>query len=134
MMQVTVLLITPFLPDENCFKTWVLLRKHLMQLPPGPPYLLRSFPYFAVSSTIVYACQTLAKKYLSLDVPTWLTVSAVILARPGIFFFNQYYSRFADRRDAAANNAVLPPYARESAFSIVSKITESFTKGYPGAY
>ena len=104
-----------------------------MQLPPGPPYLLYSFPHFAVPSTIVYACLTLAKKYLNLAVPTWLTVSAVILARPAVFFFNQYYSRFADSRDAAANNAVLAPHVRESAFSVISKIRESVAKGYPGA-
>ena len=104
-----------------------------MQLPPGPPYILRSFPHFAVPSIIVYACLTLAKKNLSLAVPTWFTVSAVIFARPAIFFFNRYYSRFANSRDAAANNAVLAPYVRGSAFSIISKITESVTKGYPGA-
>ena len=113
--------------------TCVLLPNHSMQLPPGPSYLLRSFPHFAIPSTIVYACLTLAKKNLNLAVPTWLTVSAVILARPAIFFFNRYYSRFADSRDAAANNAVLAPYVRESAFSVISKISESVTKGYPGA-
>ena len=104
-----------------------------MQLPPGPSYLLRSFPYFAVPSAIVYACLTLAKTHLSLAVPTWLTVSGVILARPAIFFFNRYYSRFADSRDAAANNAIVAPHVRESAFSIISKISESVMKGYPGA-
>ena len=104
-----------------------------MKLPPGPPYLLRSFPYFAVPSTIVYACLTLAKEYLGVAVPTWLKVSAVIFARPGIFFFNRYYSRFADRRDAAANNAVLAPYVQRSAFAVIAKITESVTRGYPGA-
>ena len=104
-----------------------------MQLPPGPPYLLRSFPHFAVPSIIVYTCLTLAKKYLSVAVPTWLTVSAVILARPAIFFFNRYFKRFSDGRDAAANNAVLAPYVQGSVFSIISKITESVTKGYPGA-
>jgi hypothetical protein len=104
-----------------------------MQLPPGPSYLLRSFPHFAVPSTIAYACLTLAKTYLNLAVPTWLTVCAAILARPMIFFFNRYYSEFSDSRDAAANNAVLAPYVRESAFSIISKISESVANGYPGA-
>ena len=104
-----------------------------MQLPPGPLYLLRGFPYFAVPSTIVYTCITLAKKHLSLAVPTWLTAAAVILARPTISIFNQYYSRFADNRDAAANNAVLAPIIRESIFSVISKISTSFKKGYPGA-
>ena len=104
-----------------------------MQLPPGPSYLLRSFPHFAIPSAIVYASLTLAKKYLSLAVPAWLTVFAVILARPAIFFFNRYYSRFADSRDAAANNAVLAPYVREPTFSVMARIAKSVTKGYPGA-
>ena len=104
-----------------------------MQLPPGPSYLLRSFPHFAVPSTIVYACLTLSKNYLSFAVPTWLTVIAVILARPAVFIFNRYYSRFADRRNAAANNAVVAPHVRESPFSVVAKISESFENGYPGA-
>ena len=103
-----------------------------MQLPPGPPYLLRNLPYFAVPSTIVYACLTLAKKHLNLDVPTWLTVFTVLLARPVIFIFNRYYSRFADSRHAAANNAVVAPRVRESAFSIISKITNNLKEGYPG--
>jgi cytochrome P450 len=98
-----------------------------MQLPPGPSYLLRSFPYFAVPSTIVYACLSLAKEHI----PTWLTVFAAVFARPTIFIFNRYYSRIAESRDAAANNAVIPPHVRESPFSIISKIDQSFKKGYP---
>jgi hypothetical protein len=114
-------------------ETWFLVPNHSMQLAPGPSYVLRNFPYFAVPSTIVYACLTLAKRKLSIAVPTWLTVSAVILARPVLFFFNRYYSRYVDNRDAAANNAVIVPHVRESPFSIISRIYESFTKGYPGA-
>jgi hypothetical protein len=104
-----------------------------MQLAPGPSYFLRNFPYFVVPSTIVYACLALAKRNLSFAVPTWLTVSAVILARPAIFIFSRYYSRYADNRDAAANNAVIVPHVRESPFYVISKISESVTKGYPGA-
>ena len=105
-----------------------------MQLPPGPLYLLRKFPYFAVPSIIVYACLTLAKRHLSLDIPTWLTVFTVLLARPAIFIFKRYYSRFADSRHAAANNAVVAPRVRESAFSIISKIAETVRRGYPGTF
>ena len=104
-----------------------------MQLPPGPSYILRGLPYFAIPSTIVYACLTLAKEHLDLAVPTWLKVFAVILARPAIFIFNRHYSRFVDRRDAAANNAIVAPYVQQSALSIISKISESFKRGYPGA-
>lgn len=104
-----------------------------MQLPPGPLHILRGFPYFAVPSTIVYTCLTLAKKHLSLAVPTWLMVSGVILARPALIIFSLYYSSFADSRDATANNAVLAPSVQESVFSVISKISKSFMKGYPGA-
>ena len=110
-----------------------LLTHHSMQLAPGPSYVLRSFPYFVVPSAIVYATLTLSKERLSLAIPAWLTVVAAVFARPTIFIFNQYYSRFVDSRNAAANNAVLPPHIRQSPFSIISQINESFQKGYPGA-
>ena len=105
-----------------------------MQFPPGPLYLLRNFPYFAIPSIIVYTCLTLSKKHLNIDIPTWLTVFTVLLARPAIFIFNRYYSRFADSRHAAANNAVLAPRVRESAFSIISKIVNNVKEGYPGIF
>ena len=114
--------------------TWVLLSSSTeMQLPPGPLYVLRSLPYFAIPSTIVYACLTLAKEHLTLAIPTWLTVFIAVLARPAIFIFNRHYSRFADRRDAAANNAIVAPHVRESALAVISKISKSFMTGYPGA-
>ena len=105
-----------------------------MQVPPGPLYLLLNFPYFAVPSTIVYAFITLVKRHLSLDIPTWLTVFTLLLARPAIFIFNRYYSGFADSRNAAANNAVVAPRVQESAFSIISKLINNFKEGYPGTF
>ncbi|KAF8810019.1 cytochrome P450 [Phlegmacium glaucopus] len=102
-----------------------------MQLVPGPLYLLRTFPHFAVPLTIVYVGLTLAKEHLSLQVPSWLAVFIAILARPAIFIFNRYYSRLADSRNAAANNAIVAPHIRESAFTIMSKISRSFKEGYP---
>ena len=103
-----------------------------MHFPPGPLYLLCNFPYFAIPSTIVYGCLILAEKHLNLDIPTWLAVFTVLLARPAIFVFNRYYSRFADSRHAAANNAVVAPRVQESAFSILSKIANNLKEGYPG--
>ncbi|KAF8814621.1 hypothetical protein BYT27DRAFT_7249899 [Phlegmacium glaucopus] len=97
-----------------------------MQLVPGPLYLLRTFPYFAVPSTIVYAGLTLAKEHLSLPVPSWLALFIALLARPTIFIFNKYYSRLAESRNAAANNAIVAPHVRESAFTIISKIAHSY--------
>jgi hypothetical protein len=105
-----------------------------MQLPPGPSYLLRSLPHFVLSSIIVYVCLTLAKNHLDLAVPTWLTVSAVIFARPALFIFTRYYSRFVDSRNAAANNAIIAPPVRDWVFSVMAKVSESFRNGYPGAF
>ena len=102
-----------------------------MQLAPGPLYLLRNLPYFAIPSAIVYACLTLAKEHLSPAIPTWLTVFIAVLARPAIFIFNRHYSRFADNRNAAANNAVVAPHVRGSALSLISKLSRA-RKGYPG--
>ena len=103
-----------------------------MQLAPGPLYLIRKFPYFVVPSTIVYTCLTLAKEHLSVQtIPTWFTVFISVLARPAIFILNRHYSRFADSRNAAANNAVVAPHVRESGLSLVSKLART-GKDYPG--
>ena len=104
-----------------------------MQLAPGPLYILRNLPYFAVPSTIVYACLTLAKEHLTsaATIPTWLTVFIAVFSRPAIFFFNRHYSRFADSRNAAANNAVIAPPVRGTGLSLILKLSR-YGKGYPG--
>ena len=104
-----------------------------MQLAPGPLYFLRNLPFFAVPSIILYACLTLAKEHLSFNIPTWLTIFIAFLARPAIFIFNRHYSRFADNRDAAANNAVVAPHVRGTALSLMSQLARAIAKkGYPG--
>jgi hypothetical protein len=102
-----------------------------MHFAPGPLYLIRNLPYFAVPSTIVYACLTLAKEHLNLAIPIWLTVFIAVLARPAIFIFNRHYSRFSDRRDAAAKNAVVVPHVRGTGLSLVSKLARA-GNSYPG--
>jgi hypothetical protein len=102
-----------------------------MQLPPGPSYLLRSFPYFAIPAIIAYACLTLANEYLSLPIPKWLRFFIPIFARPTVFILNRYYSRFADTRNAAAHNAIEPPRVRGAALSLIFKMSRS-RGGYPG--
>ncbi|KAF8164774.1 cytochrome P450 monooxygenase pc-2 [Crassisporium funariophilum] len=103
-----------------------------MELPPGPAYLLRTFPYFAIPSTVVYLCLRLLAQRVELAIPTWLMVTVAVLARPAIFFFNRYYSRFADKRAGAANNAILAPHVRKSAFAIIQEMASSNRTGYPG--
>ena len=105
-----------------------------MQLAPGPSYLLHTLPYFAVPSIIVYASLVLAKRHLGFAIPTWLTVFIAVLARPALFFFDRHYSRYADIRKAAANNAIVAPHVQESPFVIISKIFKSFNEGYPGTF
>ena len=103
-----------------------------MHIAPGSLYLLHTFPYFAIPSAIVYGCLTLAKEHLSLAIPTWLVVFIAVLSRPAIFIFDRQYSKFAERRNAAANNAVIAPHVRESVFSIMSRFKHGIEKGYPG--
>lgn len=103
-----------------------------MQLPPGLLYLLRNLPYFALPPAIVYACLTLAKEHLSLVIPTWFAVFAVLLAQPTRFIVNKYYSRVLDSRNAAANNAILAPRVQETALSMISKLSRDAEIGYPG--
>ena len=102
-----------------------------MQLAPGPLYLIRNLPYFAAPLAIVYACLTLTKEHLGVAIPTWLTVLIAVLARLTIFILSRHYSRFADKRAAAANNAVVAPHIRGTGLSIISKLTRA-RNGYPG--
>ncbi|KAF8164796.1 cytochrome P450 monooxygenase pc-3 [Crassisporium funariophilum] len=105
-----------------------------MELPPGPTYLLRKIPHFALPSTIVYLCLKVANDQLDVAIPTWLMATLAALARPALFFFHRYYSRFADQSAAVAYNATLAPHIRESPFSIIADIVESQTTGHPGDY
>ena len=102
-----------------------------MHLPPGPSYLLRSFSYAAVPTTVVYGCLSLAKEHFNLAIPNWLTAFIALLARPTIFIFTRYYSRFVDNREAAANNAVVAPHVRGAALSLIFKLSRS-RGDYPG--
>ena len=121
----------PDMTRDKCGLTKSCSKPSPMQLAPGPLYLLRNLPYFAVPSTIAYACLTLAKEHLSLAIPSWLTVFIAVLARPAIFIFNRHYSRFAVIRNAATNNAVVAPHVRGTALSLISKLARA-GKGYPG--
>ncbi|KAF8164775.1 cytochrome P450 monooxygenase pc-1 [Crassisporium funariophilum] len=102
-----------------------------MELPPGPVYLLRLVPFFAIPSTIVYLCLKLAREQLDVAIPTWLMITAVLLARPALFVYKRYYTRFAEAKAAAANNAILAPHVRESAIHIMTAFGASIKDGYP---
>ncbi|KDR74359.1 hypothetical protein GALMADRAFT_580139 [Galerina marginata CBS 339.88] len=101
---------------------------------PGFAYFLRLFPYFAIPSTVVYLSLRLLQKsafFPNVKLPTWLVIIAAICARPGIFFFGIYYSKWADKRAAAAHGAVLVPTVRESTFAIVTELVDGARVGYP---
>ncbi|KDR74319.1 hypothetical protein GALMADRAFT_227391 [Galerina marginata CBS 339.88] len=102
-----------------------------MELPPGPVYLLRLFPYFALPSTATYFALRLWQSQATFSIPSWIIIVISVFARPIIFFFQRYYSGWVDKRAALAHGAVLAPCMEESPLAIISEVVKGFN-GYPG--
>ncbi|KAJ3512922.1 hypothetical protein NLJ89_g3244 [Agrocybe chaxingu] len=108
-----------------------------MAIPPGPRYLFSLLPFFLGPPAVVYAGLRLADTCLGLVVPTWVTVAAVVLARPFLSIFQRYYTRYKDRKAAAANYASIVPHVEEKrpnfgGLSIMSALVKDLKTGYPG--
>ncbi|PPQ84613.1 hypothetical protein CVT25_015710 [Psilocybe cyanescens] len=103
-----------------------------MVIPPGPRYLFGLLPYFAKPSIIVYFALSLFQQHVYSGFPRWTIVVLSLLARPGLFVFDQYYSDWQNQRAAAANEANMAPRVPESSFSLISEFAESILTGHPG--
>lgn len=108
-----------------------------MDVPPGLRYLNSLLPFFAIPPCIVFLAIRFANVYLGVHIPTTLTILATIFARPGLSVFQRYYTRYVDRRNAAANNAFILPHVEEkrpnfAGLSIMKLLLEDFKHGYPG--
>ncbi|KAH9483187.1 Cytochrome P450 monooxygenase 75 [Psilocybe cubensis] len=105
-----------------------------MGLSPGLAYLLRTLPYFAVPSAVTYATLKVLLRQTDTALPTPVIVFLSLLARPVLFFYNLYYSEWADNKAAAVHGAIIVPKVQEPLLSVVSKFAESFQGGYPGVF
>lgn len=108
-----------------------------MHIPPGPAYVACLLPIFFVPSAIVYGTFAVLEKRLSCEIPYWLVLTLSILARPILFVFRRYYTRFQNKRHAAALGAEVMPYVEErwprfGGFSTMKLLINNFKYGYVG--
>ena len=108
-----------------------------MDIPPGLRYLNSLLPFFAIPPCIVFLAIRFANVYHGATIPANWTVLATLLARPALSVFQRYYTRYVDRRNAAANNAFILPHVEEkrpnfAGLSIMKRLLEDFRHGYPG--
>ncbi|PPQ87646.1 hypothetical protein CVT25_011484 [Psilocybe cyanescens] len=104
-----------------------------MSLPPGLTYLLGAFVHFGIPSTATYVLLNFAqeRQVLPVNLPRWAIVSIAIAARPIIAIVSKYHSKWANKRAAVTNGAIIAPYVQESTFSIILELLESLRNGYP---
>jgi hypothetical protein len=79
-----------------------------MSLPPGIVYLAKLLPRLVAPPLLVYGAKVLTELRSGIVIPTWATVLACILSGPAVLTVVVQYNDHKNRRDAAANGAVLP--------------------------
>ena len=104
-----------------------------MELPPGPRYVLRLIPTFAVPSLAVYLTLTVLQLQGFCNLSLWFIVPAVLLAKPILFFWDIHYSKWATRRAAASLGAVVPPVVQEWSIFTIKEIAGTTRTGHPCA-
>ena len=104
-----------------------------MELPPGPRYVLRLIPTFAVPSLAVYLALTVLQLQGFCNLSLWFIVPAVLLAKPFLFFWDIHYSKWATRRAAASFGAVVPPVVQEWSIFTIKEIAGTTRTGHPCA-
>ncbi|KJA14651.1 hypothetical protein HYPSUDRAFT_48962 [Hypholoma sublateritium FD-334 SS-4] len=108
-----------------------------MELPPGPLYLLRLLPSLVVPSAVVFAILKVAEREFDISLPPWVIVTALLSTHPILFIAQRYFSKYRDAKNAAANNAFLPPNVTEqwpyfAGLSMMSQMVQELKDGYPG--
>lgn len=110
-----------------------------MELPPGPLYLLRLLPSLVVPSAVVFAIMKVAEREFDISLPAWVIATALLSIHPALFISQRYFSKYRDVKNAAANNAFLPPNVTEqwpyfAGLSMMSQMVQELKDGYPGRF
>ncbi|PPQ80408.1 hypothetical protein CVT25_001721 [Psilocybe cyanescens] len=107
-----------------------------MALPPGLTYLFSTLVHFGIPSVVTYVLWYFVQetRVLPINIPYWAIVTVAICTRPIIFLVSKYHSRWANKRAAAANSAIIAPYVKQSTYSIIAELIESNRDGYPGGH
>ena len=104
-----------------------------MTIPPGPIYVVQRLPAFALSSALAYAALDVLQRTQKINLPTWLVVLLVAIARPVGFYVQQAYQNLSDAKTAGAHGAVLPSEVAGTSISIMKQIIDNVKSGtgYP---
>ncbi|KAJ6545157.1 cytochrome P450 [Mycena capillaripes] len=109
-------------------------RVRTLDIPPGLIFIASTLPALLSPPFLTCVLLFLLHEFYSVSVPTWATTILCILSIPGALSLQVKYNNYANRRDAAAHGAALPPEL-ESGFGGVSTILASVRDlviGYPG--
>jgi cytochrome P450 len=109
----------------------------MKSLPPGPIFLARSLPYLLAPASVTLGVLRVADTQLGLTVSPWTAALLALLARPVLFVFQRYYSRWADARAAARMGASILPHVEEKGLgfagtTIIKRLLSDVAQGYPG--
>lgn len=109
----------------------------MKSLPPGPIFLAKSLPYLLAPAAVTLGVLRVADAQLGLTVSPWTAALLALLARPVLFVFQRYYSRWADARAAARMGASILPHVEEKGLgfagtTIIKRLLSDVAQGYPG--
>lgn len=108
-----------------------------MIIAPGPLYIFKLLPFFFGPPAVVLAILRFDAVFLEHSVPTWLYITAGLLARPLLSIFQRYYTRYVVAKAAAASGAFVLPHVEEkrpgfAGLSLMSAFIKDLKTGYPG--
>ncbi|OCH88145.1 cytochrome P450 [Obba rivulosa] len=106
-----------------------------MAVPPGLWYIFNRFPGVLAPPAIVYVASILCRNYYRIDIPTWALVPAYVFSLPLALFLAVQWRRFANNRNAARLNAVLPPmvdFKWPGSIDNIRKVVHATKHGYLG--
>ncbi|KAH7930329.1 cytochrome P450 [Leucogyrophana mollusca] len=106
-----------------------------MEIPPGIVYLAQTLPRFLLPAALVYCTVRLLQAVLGISIPEGLHIPAYLLSLPLAFTTRVLYTEYNDKRQAAAQGAVLAPRVHSrwpGGLDILARSVGNFKNGYMG--
>ena len=106
-----------------------------ISLPPGIAYLLQNLPSIVIPPATVAALGQIARNHTDVNISPWIIALACVLSLPVAFAVKVLYKDWKNEKDAAAQNAFLPPRVPDSlpaGLGLLRGALNSFKNGYPG--
>lgn len=104
-----------------------------MDVPPVLILLFQLLPALIIPPTVIYGTLKVAQDFLEFTIPTWVSLTALLLTHPVALVWKRLYANYAMEKNAAAMGAVPAPRVQQGDLAIVKSILESTKTGYPGS-